>query len=152
MAELSSGAAKSKGVRDSYENFSDTVFEIEPDPFFSQVLLAVELLVFNLATAVFYPQRGLGRHIADLLKMVAGLAFVLFFLVITYGIVAEGDNGNALMAGLTALRSIGDTAVVWTALYIADCKPHQAVARLKQRRTHQRLQRHHVVTARRCFI
>ncbi len=82
------------------------------------VLLAVELLVFNLATAMFYPQRGLGRHIADLLKMVAGLAFVLFFLVITYGIVAEGDNGNALMAGLTALRGIGDTAVAWTAFYI----------------------------------
>ncbi len=82
------------------------------------VLLAVELLVFNLATAMFYPQRGLGRHIADLLKMVAGLAFVLFFLVITYGIVAEGDNGQALMAGLTALRGIGDTAVAWTAFYI----------------------------------
>ncbi|MEO6365809.1 MAG: hypothetical protein ABIO38_07175 [Luteimonas sp.] len=83
-----------------------------------QLLLAVELLVFNLATALFYPKRGLGRHITDLLKMVAGLAFVLFFLVVTYGIVAEGDNGYALMAGLTALRGIGESAVAWTAFYI----------------------------------
>jgi len=84
-----------------------------------QVLLAVELLVFNLATTMFYPQRGLRKHAWDLLKMTGGLAFVLFFLIVTYGVVAEGDSGNALMAGISGLGQITGVAATWTFFYIA---------------------------------
>ncbi len=83
-----------------------------------QVLLAVELVVLNLATMTFYRERGLRKHVLDTLKMIGGLGFVLFFIVVTYGVAAEGDSGYALAAGVQGLTRLRGAAGGWALLYV----------------------------------
>ncbi|MFZ2237810.1 MAG: hypothetical protein WBP11_03120 [Dokdonella sp.] len=57
-----------------------------------QALLAVELILISLASIVLYPERGFAKHFWDMLKLCGMLAFVMVFVVISYGVVAEPDN------------------------------------------------------------
>ncbi len=84
-----------------------------------QVLLAAELVVLNVATMTFYRERGLRKHVWDTLKMIGGLAFVLIFVVVTYGVAAEGDSGNALAAGIRGLAGFRGAAAWWALFYVA---------------------------------
>ncbi|MEO7323996.1 MAG: hypothetical protein ABIW82_04130 [Dokdonella sp.] len=84
-----------------------------------QALLAAELVLLTLATIPFYPERGILTHLFDLLKLTGCLAFVLFFLVISYGVASEGDNGNALAAGVRGLRDTPPSAMGWALAYFA---------------------------------
>ncbi|MEO5560037.1 MAG: hypothetical protein ABIO49_09295 [Dokdonella sp.] len=83
-----------------------------------QALLGAELILLTLATIPFYPERGLLTHLFDLLKLSGGLIFVLFFLVISYGVASEGDNGNALAIGLKGLRETPPSAIGWALAYV----------------------------------
>jgi hypothetical protein len=56
-------------------------------------MLALELVVLQVATIAFFRERGVGQHLVDLAKMIGGLVFILFFGIVTFGIAAEGDSG-----------------------------------------------------------
>lgn len=83
-----------------------------------QALLSGELVLLTLATIPFYPQRGLLTHLADQLKLSGALAFVLLFLVISYGVASEGGNGNALAIGIESARDTPGSAIVWALAYL----------------------------------
>jgi hypothetical protein len=83
-----------------------------------QLLLAFELLLLNIASIPLYPHRGWLQHAFDTLKLAAGLAFVLFFVLVTYGIAAEGDSGYAGLAAWQALRGTAPSELLWAALYL----------------------------------
>ena len=85
---------------------------------FLQALLVAELILVSLATIPLYPERSLWKHILDIVKLSAGLVFVLFFVVVTYGIVSEGDSGNALAAGLGQFQQVDLSDVLWAAGYL----------------------------------
>lgn len=58
-----------------------------------QLLIAAELVLTNIASIPLYPGRGSRRHAADVAKLIPGMAFILFFVLVTYGVVlAEGDE------------------------------------------------------------
>lgn len=82
------------------------------------VMLALELVVLQIATIGFYRERGLGRHFLDLAKMLGGLVFILFFGIVTFGIAAEGGNGQALATGFAGFASADTTALVAGAAWI----------------------------------
>lgn len=85
-----------------------------------QVLLAVELLVINLASILLYPARGLRKHAVDVLKTIAGLLFILFFVIVTFGIAkAEGGSEDyALPAALASLAAVDAATLGWAFAYV----------------------------------
>src|SRR6476620_10142896 len=84
-----------------------------------QTLLAGELLLVNIATIPLYPQRSIARHLGDVLKMVAVLAFILFFVVISYGVVSAGArSGEPLQLALHAFQGLGLGDLGWALAYL----------------------------------
>lgn len=90
-----------------------------------QVLLAVELLLLSIASIPLYPERGWRTHLLDTVKLAAGLAFVLFFVAVTYGIAVEGDSGEPIAAVRAALLDTTRSEVSWAIAYLVI---HVAVA------------------------
>lgn len=85
-----------------------------------QCLLGAELLLINLATIPLYPQRPLRRHLVDLLKSAGLLVFVLFFLLVAYGVVAAeaGRPGQPLELVSGVLRHVGTGDLGWALVYV----------------------------------
>lgn len=83
-----------------------------------QALLVVELILVSLATIPLYPERGLLRHLMDMLKLAGASVFVLFFSVVSYGVVSEGDSGNALEHGLHAFARLDLADISWALGYL----------------------------------
>ena len=83
-----------------------------------QLMLAVEILFFSLATVALYPERGWRKHVGDILKVTAGLVFVLFFLVVTWGVAHTAGGGSAAEAGLEELNRIAGRTINWLLLYV----------------------------------
>jgi hypothetical protein len=85
-----------------------------------QLLLAVELLAINLASIPLYPARGLRKHVFDVLKTIAGLLFILFFVIMTFGIAkAEGGGEDLpLPAALASLREVDAATFGWAFAYV----------------------------------
>lgn len=85
-----------------------------------QLLLALEVLLMSLATLPLYPERGLLRHAADLLKLAAGLAFVGLFVLVSYVVAADGDGrGAALEAALAPVSHLGGREIAGAMTYLA---------------------------------
>jgi hypothetical protein len=87
-----------------------------------QSLLAVELLAINLASIALYPERGLRKHAVDTLKTTGALLFILFFVIVTYGVAkVEGGGGedSALPAALASLSNVDAETVGWALAYVA---------------------------------
>ncbi len=85
-----------------------------------QFLLAVEVLLMSLATIPLYPERGLLRHLADLLKLGGGLAFVALFVVVSYGVAADGgEEGQALPTALASVAHLGSREIAGAVAYLA---------------------------------
>ncbi|HVF33933.1 MAG TPA: hypothetical protein VND91_01265 [Candidatus Saccharimonadia bacterium] len=91
---------------------------------YTQVMLAVELVIFSLATVALYRDRA-GELLVDTVKLAAGLVFILAFVIATYGVTREGGNGKALATALQSLREVGATTALWAVCYIAI---HAAIA------------------------
>lgn len=84
-----------------------------------QLLLAVELLLLSIASIPLYPERGWLKHALDTLKLAAGLTFVLFFVLVTYGVAVEGDSGDAGLAAWQALlRGTARSELLWALFYV----------------------------------
>jgi len=82
-----------------------------------QVMLAVELLALNLATVALYPERGWRKHVGDILKLTGGLAFVMVFLVVTWGVASAAGDASAAQAGLEGLNRIEGRSIAWLLVY-----------------------------------
>lgn len=85
---------------------------------FLQALLAIELILVSLATIPFYPERTARKHLLDVLKLSAGLAFALIFIVVFYGLSRSGDN-ESLKSSLWGLRGLGVADGAWALGYLA---------------------------------
>lgn len=84
-----------------------------------QTLLAGELLLINIATIPLYPQRSVVRHLGDVVKMAALLAFILFFVVISYGVVsAAAREGEPLRLAMQAFEGLGPADFGWAFAYL----------------------------------
>jgi hypothetical protein len=85
-----------------------------------QLLLAGELLAISLASISLYPARGLRKHAVDLLKTIASLLFILFFVIVTYG-VAKAEGGGEdfpLPAVLASLAEVDAATLGWAFAYV----------------------------------
>jgi len=83
-----------------------------------QGLLAFELVLLNLATVPFYPERGIARHLFDLVKLSALLAFLLLFVCISYAIVSSGEHADPITTTLARWRGLHPASIAWAAGYI----------------------------------
>lgn len=86
-----------------------------------QVLLAAELVVINLASVALYRERGLRKHVGDLLKTIAGMVFILFFVLVTYGVARVEGGGSEdypLPVALASLAAIDTGALAWAFGYM----------------------------------
>lgn len=77
------------------------------------LILCAELLIVNLLSTVVFRERGVWRHLGDLLKFAALMVFLLFFVVVTYGVALEGDSGDAGKVGLAALMGVDRDLIYW---------------------------------------
>lgn len=77
------------------------------------LVFVAELLLVSLLSTLMFPERGLWRHLRDLLKMTALLLFLLAFVFVTYGVAVEGDSGEAGMAGVRALSGVDRVQMLW---------------------------------------
>ena len=85
-----------------------------------QMLLAVELVLINLASIPLYPGRGTRKHTLDVLKLIAGLLFILFFVVVTYG-VARAEGGGTdypLPEAMASLAEVEVATLGWAFTYL----------------------------------
>ena len=83
-----------------------------------QGLLAFELVLLNLATVPLYPERGLLRHLFDLLKLSALLAFLLLFVCISYAIVSSGEHADPITTTLARWHGLHPASIAWAVGYI----------------------------------
>jgi hypothetical protein len=84
-----------------------------------QLLLAVELLAVNLASISLYPARGLRKHVGDVLKTMAGLLVIMFFVIVTFGVAkAEGGGDYPLSAALASLQEVDPATLGWAFAYV----------------------------------
>ena len=84
-----------------------------------QTMLAGELLLINIATVPLYPERGVVRHLGDVIKMTALLAFILFFVVVSYGVVSSSvHKGEPLRLALRAFDGLGIADFGWALAYL----------------------------------
>ena len=56
------------------------------------LIFMAEIVLGNLVTAALYPERGVGRHLWDLVKILGVMAFLLVFVIATY--LAATDRGG----------------------------------------------------------
>lgn len=84
-----------------------------------QALVAAEVILLDLATIALYPERGFGKHLWDLVKLCAGLAFVMFFIVVSYAVAAHGENRNPLLVVFDELRDLDVRGLAWIVAYAA---------------------------------
>jgi len=83
-----------------------------------QTLLAAELWLLSLATIPLYPERGVLRHVFDMLKLSGALVFVLFFLVATYGVAGNIKGEGPLLLAAHQLQELDRGNVGWALAYI----------------------------------
>ena len=82
-----------------------------------QTLLAAELILISLASIGLYPERGFAKHFWDMVKLCSMLAFVMVFVVISYGVVEEPDNPQPLSAAVHVYRDMDAATAVWALAY-----------------------------------
>ena len=82
-----------------------------------QALLSAELILLCLASIALYPERGVAKHVWDMVKLCGMLAFVMLFVLITYGAVAEPDNPQPLSVAAQVFRAIDAGTVYWAFTY-----------------------------------
>lgn len=84
-----------------------------------QAVLAVELLLLSLATIPLYPERGVGKHVFAIVKLIFTLIFVYFFVMVTYGVASGGGEGDALSIASQSLADAGIKDLLLSLLYVA---------------------------------
>lgn len=84
-----------------------------------QALIAAEVILLSLATIALYPERGFAKHLWDLVKLCAGLTFVMFFIAASYAVAAHAEDSNPLLVVLRELRDLDVGAVVSILAYAA---------------------------------
>jgi hypothetical protein len=87
------------------------------------LVFMAEIVIGNLITAALYPERGVGRHVLDLVKFLALMAFLLVFVVATY-LAAKGGGSSGVemwaqlrVDGEAALAAVGLAAVHLSVLF-----------------------------------
>ena len=61
------------------------------------LIFMAEIVIGNLISASLYPERGTGRHLLDLVKILGVMAFLLVFVIATYmAATDDGREGNPL--------------------------------------------------------
>lgn len=85
----------------------------------TQAVLAAELVLLNLATIALYPERGVGKHVVDMLKSIFALGFVYFFILVTYGVASSPGRGNPLVIAWQSLDDAGIKDLVLSVFYVA---------------------------------
>lgn len=83
-----------------------------------QALLAVELVLLNIASVPLYPERGWGKPLGDVLKVSAGMLFLMIFHFITWAVAASGDEGYLLEDAWHDGLAFDSTAALWATGYI----------------------------------
>ncbi len=83
-----------------------------------QAVLAVELLLMSLATIPLYPERGLGKHAFDMLKLTGLLMFIYFIVFATYGIASDEGRGAALAIAWQSLDDADIHDLIVSLLYV----------------------------------
>lgn len=77
------------------------------------LLLALEIPLINVLTMGLYPERGMRRHLGDLIKGTALILFLLLFVVLTAG-VAHGDrSGSKLEIAFGAALDLDPWLLAW---------------------------------------
>ena len=84
-----------------------------------QALVAAEVILLDLATIALYPERGFVKHLWDLVKLCAGLVFVMFFIIASYAVAAHGEDKNPLFEVFHELRDLDVPAVIALVAYAA---------------------------------
>lgn len=78
-----------------------------------QVAFAAEILLLDLATIPFYPERAKAKHAFDMLKMTGALVFIYFFVFVTYAVaINEGRNEVLAIAWRTLDAADGQDLMV----------------------------------------
>jgi hypothetical protein len=81
------------------------------------LMLALELVVVNLLSTVVYPERGVLRHLRDLVLFLPLMAFLLFFVLVTYGVARKDELVGAAADSPFGLLQLDLDLLRWTAIY-----------------------------------
>jgi hypothetical protein len=83
------------------------------------LVLALELVLVNLLSTVVFPERGVLKHLRDLLLFVPLVAFLLMFVLLTYGAAMESELEGAAADGPFGLLRFDAELLRWTATFTA---------------------------------
>jgi hypothetical protein len=78
------------------------------------LILACELVLVNLLSTAMFPERGLLKHIFDLVKFIPVMAFLLLFVVLTYGVANEGELTGDAAESPFGLLQFDASLLQWT--------------------------------------
>ena len=81
------------------------------------LILSAELLLICVLSIFILPERGLVRHVGDMIKVSAITAFLLFFVFVTYGVASVGDQGEPMQASMEALEAMDRSVFVYALAY-----------------------------------
>ena len=76
-------------------------------------------MLLSLATIALYPERGIGKHAFDMLKLTCAVSFIYFFVFVTYGAASDGDHGNAMVIAWQSLDDADLHDLFLSLLYVA---------------------------------
>ncbi len=83
------------------------------------LMLAGEMVLMNLLSVLIYRERSLARHLGDLLKFSALMAFLLMFVFLSYGVALVGHSGEPMPAAIQAAIDLDTDLLGWTLAYAA---------------------------------
>lgn len=83
-----------------------------------QAAFAAEILLLDLATIPFYPERAKGKHAFDMLKMTGALVFIYFFVFVTYAVAINQGRNEVLAIAWRTLDATDGRDLLVSLFYI----------------------------------
>lgn len=77
------------------------------------LLMSAELVFVCTLSIVIFPERGIGRHLRDIVSLGGVTGFLLIFVLIAYGELIRADGQDASGAVVEAILALDDDVLLW---------------------------------------
>ena len=83
------------------------------------LVLSAEVLLICMLSIFIFPERGMLRHLGDLVKVAGILGFLLIFVFLGHGLALRGGDDQALAYGVAAVLDLDPVILLYALAYTA---------------------------------